>query len=323
LKPATNEVHLRHYEGQTAAVDVMTWLYKGAYSCATELGLGQETLNFLAYPIKMIQLVRSYKIKPICVFDGMHLKAKATTEKNRQENKAANKELAMQMAEKGNKDGAKKYFTRSLVLRSKMIDLFVDILHALKIEVVVAPYEADAQLAYLVKEGIANFAISEDSDLIAYGCPRLLMKLNWAGYGQMFSWDAFHARKTTDKNLAVVQGLGRAEFIQACIMGGCEYLPSIQQVGLKVALRLFHKHKALDEVVGSLQKNKAFKDRVPENYLEAVKRVQALFFYQTVFDTRTGELTSLEPMPEQILRDLDPEFLGDRSVIGSDPKKLQ
>jgi 5'-3' exonuclease len=48
------------------------------------------------------------------------------------------------MAEKGNEEEAKKYFTRALILRSKMIDILVDILHALKIEVVVAPYEADA-----------------------------------------------------------------------------------------------------------------------------------------------------------------------------------
>jgi exonuclease-1 len=35
----------------------MTWLYKGAYSCAYELGLDQQTLTFLSYPIKMIKLV--------------------------------------------------------------------------------------------------------------------------------------------------------------------------------------------------------------------------------------------------------------------------
>jgi hypothetical protein len=50
-------------------------------------------------------------------------------------------------------------------------------------------------------------------------------------------------------------------------------------VGLKVALRLFQKHKSIEEVILSLQKNKAFKDRVPDSYLEAVKRVQALFFF--------------------------------------------
>ncbi len=92
----------------------------------------------------MIRLVQSFGIKPICVFDGMHLKAKAATEKNRSDNKKANKEVAMQMCEKGNDEEARKYFARSLILRTKMIDLLVDILRELKIEIVVAPYEADA-----------------------------------------------------------------------------------------------------------------------------------------------------------------------------------
>jgi exonuclease 1 len=206
LKPAQQESHLRHFEGQTAAIDVMTWLYKGAYSCAYELGLDQQTLSFLSFPMKMIKLVQSYGIKPICVFDGLHLKAKAVTEKTRSDNKKANKELAMQMAEKGKEEDARKYFARSLVLRTKMIDLLVDILHELSIEVVVAPYEADAQIAYLVREGLADFAISEDSDLITYGCPRLMMKLAFTGYCQLFAWDDFVAdeKLKTDKSLSVL-----------------------------------------------------------------------------------------------------------------------
>ena len=41
------------------------------------------------------------------------------------------------------------------------------------LQVVVAPYEADAQLAYLVKEGIAQVVITEDSDLLAFGCKKV------------------------------------------------------------------------------------------------------------------------------------------------------
>ena len=41
------------------------------------------------------------------------------------------------------------------------------------VEVVVAPYEADSQLAYLAKEGIADVVITEDSDLLAFGCKQV------------------------------------------------------------------------------------------------------------------------------------------------------
>jgi len=37
---------------------------------------------------------------------------------------------------------------------------------------VVAPYEADAQMAYLARNGAVHAVITEDSDLLAYGCPR-------------------------------------------------------------------------------------------------------------------------------------------------------
>ncbi|KAL9977175.1 hypothetical protein ACROYT_G014553 [Oculina patagonica] len=39
-----------------------------------------------------------------------------------------------------------------------------------KISYIVAPYEAHPQLAFLVSEGYAEFAISEDSDLLIYSC---------------------------------------------------------------------------------------------------------------------------------------------------------
>ncbi len=36
-----------------------------------------------------------------------------------------------------------------------------------------APYEADAQISFLMKEGHVDFAISEDSDLLAFGCAKV------------------------------------------------------------------------------------------------------------------------------------------------------
>ena len=41
------------------------------------------------------------------------------------------------------------------------------------VDCIVAPYEADAQLAYLNKTGIAQIIITEDSDLVLFGCDRV------------------------------------------------------------------------------------------------------------------------------------------------------
>ena len=41
------------------------------------------------------------------------------------------------------------------------------------VDCIVAPYEADAQLAYLNKTGIVQAIITEDSDLLAFGCKKV------------------------------------------------------------------------------------------------------------------------------------------------------
>jgi exonuclease 1 len=60
----------------------------------------------------------------------------------------------------------------------------VQALRAESIRYVVAPYEADAQLAYLCREGIVDAALSEDSDLLPYGCGRVLYKFEKGGMAQ-------------------------------------------------------------------------------------------------------------------------------------------
>ena len=48
----------------------------------------------------------------------------------------------------------------------------------MNIEFIVAPYEADAQLTYLYKEHIVDVVITEDSDLLAFGCEKVLFKMD-------------------------------------------------------------------------------------------------------------------------------------------------
>lgn len=42
------------------------------------------------------------------------------------------------------------------------------------VEYIVAPYEADAQMAFLARNGHVDLVITEDSDLVAYACPQVL-----------------------------------------------------------------------------------------------------------------------------------------------------
>jgi 5'-3' exonuclease len=59
--------------------------------------------------------------------------------------------------------------------------MWLQALKAAHVPFLVAPYEADAQMAYMARTGIAELVITEDSDLLAYGAPEVLFKLNRGG----------------------------------------------------------------------------------------------------------------------------------------------
>lgn len=45
-------------------------------------------------------------------------------------------------------------------------------MRAENVDYVVAPYEADAQLCFLEREGYVDGIITEDSDLLVFGCKK-------------------------------------------------------------------------------------------------------------------------------------------------------
>jgi exonuclease-1 len=55
------------------------------------------------------------------------------------------------------------------------------------VEYIVAPYEADAQMAFLALHGHVDLVITEDSDLIPYGCPQVLWEPGVFQNGQIWA----------------------------------------------------------------------------------------------------------------------------------------
>lgn len=94
----------------------------------------------------------------------------------------------------------------------------------------VSPYEADAQLAYLSRQGVVDAVISEDSDLVPYGCARVLYKMDRQGNGVEI------ARECLDKCTDVpLRGWTDDMVLKWCILAGCDYLPSLNGMGIKGA----------------------------------------------------------------------------------------
>jgi exonuclease-1 len=103
LKPATKPVNLRHLRGQTCVIDIMGWLYRGAFGQAVETDSTYQGLRFLCYPFRLIKLLIDYGIKPILVFDGRPHEGKVKCEKKRAEDKVKAKQHAKELEKQGDK----------------------------------------------------------------------------------------------------------------------------------------------------------------------------------------------------------------------------
>lgn len=67
----------------------------------------------------------------------------------------------------------RKLFSGFQMLLLRLTNPFSQAARSQGVDCLVAPYEADAQLAYLNKAGIVQAVITEDSDLLAFGCKKV------------------------------------------------------------------------------------------------------------------------------------------------------
>ncbi|XP_016414013.1 exonuclease 1-like [Sinocyclocheilus rhinocerous] len=172
IKDASEPISVKKYRGQTVAVDTYCWLHKGAFSCAEKLAKGEPTDQYVSYCMKFVDMLRSFGVKPILVFDGRNLPSKKEVEKSRRERRQANLQKGKQLLREGKISEARECFTRSVNITPSMAHDVIKTARMRGVDCVVAPYEADAQLAFLNKSGIAQAVITEDSDLLAFGCKK-------------------------------------------------------------------------------------------------------------------------------------------------------
>lgn len=89
----------------------------------------------------------------------------------------ANRKRAAELIKMGKISEGKNLLRRSLDVSHKMALEVIKECQAHNVDCIVAPYEADAQLAYLNISGIADVVITEDSDLTLFGCKKVYISL--------------------------------------------------------------------------------------------------------------------------------------------------
>ncbi|KAJ3569188.1 hypothetical protein NP233_g5213 [Leucocoprinus birnbaumii] len=295
--PPSQRRHLSEFKGQTIAVDAYVWLHKGVYSCATELATGKPTHKYVDYAMHRVRLLRHFGIEPYVVFDGGPLPAKRGTESERKQKREENLSRGKAFAAQGKHSQARDCFIKCVDVTPQMAFQCIKALKAENVQYVVAPYEADAQLAYLERVGLVSAILTEDSDLLVFGCRNVLLKLDHvASTVCHISCDDFGSVRSTalDSSSINLHGWSDTQFRAMAILSGCDYLPSIPGIGLKTANNLLRKWKTAEGVVRAVMLEG--KKSVPNGYMRQFTLAEKCFLFQRVYDPLGETLVHLRDL---------------------------
>lgn len=276
LKSIQRPVHVKSYSGKKIGVDAYVLLHRGCISCAWDLVHDRPTRRYVEYSMHRIRMLRHYGVIPYVVFDGDYLPSKKGTEEERSARRQESRKIGLRCLASGDSKAALDYFQKAIDVTPLMARHFIEQLRREKFEYIVAPYEADAQLAFLEEQGVIEAILTEDSDLLAFGCHRLLTKMDQYGECIEINRDLFN--QVTEINLS---HWGAEEFLWMAILSGCDYLPSVHGMGLKKAYALIRKYKTIERVIQIIRLDKSY--QMPPNYGVRFLQAQLTFLHQRVF----------------------------------------
>ncbi|KUJ14628.1 uncharacterized protein LY89DRAFT_619648 [Mollisia scopiformis] len=302
LKSIQKACNLKKFEGKTLAVDAYGWLHRGTVSCAMELAMGKPTKKFVEFAMHRVRMLQHFGVTPFLIFDGDYLPSKAKTEDERAKRREESKKAGMELLSAGKPSQAYLEFQKAVDVTPEMARQLIDELRRAGVQYIVAPYEADAQMVYLERKGIVDGILSEDSDLLVFGAKCLLTKLDQYGNCIEVNKADFCACKEIS-----LTGWSDKEFRQMAILSGCDYLASINNMGLKTAYRMVRKHRTIEKVVRMLQFDGKF--HVPKGYLEAFYQAEFTFLHQRVFCPQSLSLV-LHTQPEQPIDENKMSYIG-------------
>ncbi|GAB4827107.1 hypothetical protein Ancab_033994 [Ancistrocladus abbreviatus] len=251
-----------------------------------------EQERHIEYCMHRVNLLRHYGVKPILVFDGGLLPMKSEQENKRARARKENLARAIEHESNGNSAAAYEYYQKAVDISPAIAYELIKVLRREDVDYVVAPYEADAQMTFLAVNKLVDAVITEDSDLIPFGCPRIIFKMDKFGQGVEFQSHMLQHNKELN-----FTGFTRQMLLEMCILSGCDYLQSLPGMGLKKAHALTRKFKTFDKQQLSLFqviKHLRFSTvAIPPLYEESFKKAIWTFQHQRVYDSKIEDIFNI------------------------------
>lgn len=245
------------------------------------------------YVIRHAQRVTNeYGVELILVIDGGSLPSKKSINENRRLDRIDAYQKGLQADRRGDNREARKQFSRACSISHEVRRELVIQCQQKGIQFVIAPYEADAQLAQLAHSGSADVVITEDSDLLVYACPRVLFKIDFkTGRG-----DEIQVMRDLALNSALrFLNWNHDMFVYMCILAGCDYCEGVPGIGIQTAHKLVRIYRSPSKIFRSLRAS----GKLPVGFEEAFWVAYRTFRHQRIYCPDKRVIEALFPIQEK------------------------
>ena len=216
--------------GRVLAIDASVWLHELASHCAASIVVMEDFTEIAALYVQRIELLNKHGISTVSVFDGCAYPPKRATS-------AAREALRQQAIAKVMEDpelharNRSKFLLRAVRIVPQLVQAVIYKLRAGGHSLVVAPFEADAQLTMLALQNVVDAVITCDQDLIVHGVPRVICKVDYSsGACRLFSLARIVRHNTSTGHaladlIAPLPAYGRILTLRRyAALAGCDYL---------------------------------------------------------------------------------------------------
>ncbi|KAL0289610.1 UNVERIFIED_CONTAM: Flap endonuclease 1 [Sesamum calycinum] len=245
------------------------------------------------------------------VFDGKPPDLKKQELAKRYSKRADATEDLSDALETGNKEDIEKFSKRTVKVTKQHNEDCKKLLKLMGVPVIEAPSEAEAQCAELCKADKVYAVASEDMDSLTFGAPRFLRHLMDPSSKKIPVMEFEVSKVLEELNLTMDQ------FIDLCILSGCDYCDSIRGIGGQTALKLIRQHGSIENILENINKERY---QIPDDW--PYQEARRLFKEPSVFaDDNQLELKWSPPDEEETTQKTVKESANKKTKAGVGKKK--
>lgn len=257
--------------GKTIAVDAYIILYKLLTTTIKNDGSpyfsnGKNVSAIIGMSRTYEKIFKSLNINPIFVFDGKPLEEKYETIKERNSKKNDAYKKYEEAKTEGNFDDMKKYSVRTVKITYDIVSSFKEYISTLGYSYVNATHDAEAVCAELVNNGFADYALTQDTDTILYGCNGIIRNLKSSTYDLVSSERILRNLNLTNNQL-----------IYLAIITGTDYNVGIYGIGANKGLKYVKNANSIEEVLHNLVADGKINSNEADKLIERYKRSFDIF----------------------------------------------